>query len=135
MVESLFKASILTWLCASGSAEPSRLLTTSRTITNSAVVPQTSQTIDSWTLSGTNAAVGDVSIEAKVPGQAHLALLDAGILSTDPYYRYQELNYSWVCLSGFESLLMVLVVDVFLFCVRLRRRTGHTPPLSHRRLI
>ncbi|KAL4228976.1 hypothetical protein ACF0H5_012016 [Mactra antiquata] len=35
------------------------------------------------------------SIPANVPGDVHTALMKAGILE-DPYYRYNDVKYSWV---------------------------------------
>ncbi|KAL4864628.1 hypothetical protein BDV12DRAFT_200957 [Aspergillus spectabilis] len=45
-----------------------------------------------WTL--TNAAL-NISVPASLPSQAHLDLLNAGIID-DPYYGLNEINYRWV---------------------------------------
>jgi beta-mannosidase len=37
-----------------------------------------------------------ISVRATVPGQVHLDLLDSGVLSQDPLYRQNELEYAWV---------------------------------------
>jgi beta-galactosidase/beta-glucuronidase len=83
-------------LFAGAFSAPSKPLTSSRTVTRSSLGGFTSLSLESWTLSGYNDAVGDVSIPANVPGLAHLALLEADILPIDPLYRMQELNYTWV---------------------------------------
>lgn len=49
-----------------------------------------------WTLSNTD---GSIRVPASIPGEVHTALIHADILSGDPYFRYNELNMSWVALE------------------------------------
>ena len=51
-----------------------------------------------WTVTNAN---GSISVPASVPGVAHMALMEANILTEDPLYRYNELNYAWVALEDF----------------------------------
>ena len=46
-----------------------------------------------WRCMNTNRSI---NVAASVPGVAHLALMQAGILQGDPFYRYNELEWSWV---------------------------------------
>jgi len=78
------------------SAGTARPISTSRAVVTSGMISATKWELDSWVLSGSNPAAGEISVPATVPGNAHLALMDAGILDTDPLFRYQETNYSWV---------------------------------------
>jgi beta-mannosidase len=50
----------------------------------------------SWTLSSGD---GSVRVTGSVPGEVHTDLMQAGILGKDPYFRYNELNMSWVALE------------------------------------
>ena len=72
-------------------ASSNRPTTTSRTTVTTHDGQMGSWNIDDalvdWTLSGSNPAVGDVSIPVTIPGNAHLALMAAGILDVDPFYR------------------------------------------------
>uniref|UniRef100_A0A4X2JVA0 beta-mannosidase n=1 Tax=Vombatus ursinus TaxID=29139 RepID=A0A4X2JVA0_VOMUR len=42
---------------------------------------------------------GSVALEARVPGCVHSALLQHGLIQ-DPYYRFNDLNYSWISLDN-----------------------------------
>ncbi|XP_068954718.1 beta-mannosidase [Petaurus breviceps papuanus] len=42
---------------------------------------------------------GSVALQAQVPGCVHSALLQHGLLQ-DPYYRFNDLNYSWISLDN-----------------------------------
>ena len=46
-----------------------------------------------WTCTNAN---GSIAVPATVPGVAHQALRNAGILPGDPLYRYNELDFGWV---------------------------------------
>mmetsp|Transcript_29005 Transcript_29005/g.63450 ORF Transcript_29005/g.63450 Transcript_29005/m.63450 type:complete len:1018 (-) Transcript_29005:480-3533(-) len=46
-----------------------------------------------WSVTSRN---GSISVPGKVPGTAHVALMNAGIITGDPYYRFNEVAYSWV---------------------------------------
>lgn len=50
-----------------------------------------------WTCSNQN---GSISVPAEVPGVVHMALRDAGILGSDPLFRFNELEHSWVSLEN-----------------------------------
>jgi len=39
---------------------------------------------------------GSIIFPASVPGSVHIDLLDNGILTEDVFYRYNEVEYSWV---------------------------------------
>eukprot|EP00959_Pyramimonas_sp_CCMP1952_P187053 3911577-Pyramimonas_sp.AAC.1 len=46
-----------------------------------------------WSVTSRN---GSISVTGAVPGTAHVALMKAGILKEDPYYRFNEVAYNWV---------------------------------------
>ena len=50
-----------------------------------------------WTCTNQN---GSVSVPAHVPSVVHMALLAAGVLTSDPLYRYNELEHAWVGLDA-----------------------------------
>jgi len=50
--------------------------------------------LDEWVLSSCDGKYAD--IPASVPGYVNTDLMAAGIISSDPYFRYNELNMSWV---------------------------------------
>lgn len=39
---------------------------------------------------------GFAAIDASIPGSVHLDLMSNGIITSDPYYRFEELNMSWI---------------------------------------
>lgn len=49
-----------------------------------------------WTLSNCD---GSISVAGTVPGEVHTDLMNANIISKNPYFRYNELNMSWVALE------------------------------------
>ena len=69
-------------------------------VATASVAPLALGSTAEWTITCANSPMCSKhvpkSLPAKVPGVAHLALLDAGVLTGDPYYRYNELNWSWV---------------------------------------
>ena len=52
-----------------------------------------------WLLSTCATSGGINSVAAKVPGNAHTDLMNAKVLSGDPYFRFNEVNMSWVALQ------------------------------------
>ena len=50
--------------------------------------------LNDWTLSSCDNKFSDVI--ANVPGFVNTDLINAGLIPLDPYYRYNELNMSWV---------------------------------------
>jgi beta-mannosidase len=50
--------------------------------------------LDDWVISSCDGKYTD--IPASVPGYVNTDLMTAGIISSDPYFRYNELNMSWV---------------------------------------
>ena len=49
-----------------------------------------------WTL---RSADNTIVVPGSVPGEVHTDLMNAHEISSDPYFRYNELNMSWVALS------------------------------------
>ena len=47
----------------------------------------------SWTVTNCDRSI---LVPGTVPGVVHTDLLNAGILKEDPYYRFNELEQSWV---------------------------------------
>jgi beta-mannosidase len=72
--------------------------------TRALIVNDLSSTIDQWTLKSCDDKIG--SIPASVPGVVHTDLIRAGVITEDPYYRYNELNLSWVAETCWEYKLM-----------------------------
>ena len=52
-----------------------------------------------WRCASSN---GSVSVAATVPGLAHSALMDAGVLVGSPFYRDNEVAWSWVALEAWN---------------------------------
>lgn len=48
----------------------------------------------SWTVENCD---GSINIPASVPGIIHTDLLSAGVLKENPYFRFNEVEQSWVC--------------------------------------
>jgi beta-mannosidase len=48
----------------------------------------------SWTVENCD---GNIKVPASVPGIIHTDLMSAGILKENPYFRFNELEQSWVC--------------------------------------
>lgn len=51
-----------------------------------------------WKAASSN---GSLSFEATVPGSVHLDLIGSGLLPSDLYYRYNEVETSWVAHTPF----------------------------------
>lgn len=47
-------------------------------------------------------ANGSVAVPTSLPAVAHTALLDAGVLKGDPFYRFNERDWSWVGLEDWR---------------------------------
>ena len=76
-------------------ARPESLISSNPAV-SSPHLRSTTWPIEAWELSGSSSAAGEILIPAKFPGNAHLALMAAGILDEDFLYRKQELHYSWI---------------------------------------
>lgn len=53
-------------------------------------------------------------IPAKVPGGIYSDLLEAGILTSDLYYRFNEANYKWVAQTDWIYETSFSVTEEFL---------------------
>jgi beta-mannosidase len=64
-----------------------------------------------WTLSNCD---GTVKVPGSMPGEVHTDLMQADLISHDPYFRFNELNMSWVATEDcwhYESAPFSLELD------------------------
>jgi len=61
---------------------------------------------ETWAVSN-----GSIRVETKLPAVAHTALMAAGVLQGDPFYRYNELAWGWVGLTNWRFSTNVTLDD------------------------
>ena len=54
---------------------------------------------------------GTIKVKTKLPAVAHTALMAAGVLKGDPFYRYNEVDWGWVGLTDWVFKTTIAVSD------------------------
>ena len=75
------------------------------------LVDLNSAVIDGWSLSSCDQSIK--SIKAKVPGNVHTDLLNSILYGNDPYYRFNELNMSWIPLKCWKYELVNFNIPLY----------------------